>query len=156
MRSRFVVGYMRGIVQRRACPIRLYIKAAQSDKSEIYKKFCDDRARAQGVLASGETVPVYQAHEDDIAGDTSTLPPLKYISEDPAKDGWIAFEKPMCYMYAGQGPFVSKDLMEFPASLPNDGYIDVVVQERVSISYTWVSVTPIDRRRYFCRPPVTQ
>lgn len=61
------------------------------------------------------------------------LPPLKYKDEDPTKDeGWITFDKPVCYLYAGKGPLVSVDLMQFPVSLPNDGYIDIAVQGLVS------------------------
>ena len=68
----------------------------------------------------------------------STLPPNKYASISPDEDGWVSFEKPILFVYAGQGPYVSLDLMQFPASLPNDGYIDVVIQERVRCQLTFV------------------
>ena len=62
---------------------------------------------------------------------TSSLPELLHL-EKPQGDGWIEFEKPILYLYAGKGPYVSRDLMQFPVSHPDDGYIDVVIQERVS------------------------
>lgn len=53
-------------------------------------------------------------------------------SSDDAEETWITIDKPVGYMYAGKIPYVSKDLMQFPLALCDDGYIDVVVQDRIS------------------------
>jgi sphingosine kinase len=38
-------------------------------------------------------------------GDATALPPLQYIDK---QDGWITFEGPILFMYAGKGPLVSR------------------------------------------------
>jgi len=140
--GRFVVGYLTGVIKRRACPIKLQIKVAQSDKSEIYKTFREARSQAiegSSSSSSSKPAPPPSVSETDIStsavvnGDSaSSLPPLKYAGVDPDSDGWLTFDQPTLFVYAGKGPYVSQDLMQFPTSLPDDGYIDVVVQERVT------------------------
>lgn len=39
--------------------------------------------------------------------------------------GWVHIHDPIASLYAGKLPFVSRDLMQFPFALPNDGTIDV-------------------------------
>ncbi len=64
--------------------------------------------------------------------DSEKLPPLRFSGNGSSSEGWITFDKPVTYLYAGKGPYVGLDLMQFPVSLPDDGLIDVVVQERAS------------------------
>ncbi|KAL4253166.1 Lipid Phosphate Formation and Regulation [Abortiporus biennis] len=135
--TRFIVGYIRGIVKHRACPIKLQIKVAESDKSAMLRAL--DSARQQFSVSSSVdtstlvTAPEGNAKSKPQNGDSSeTLPDLKYRTVNPTEeDGWITFDQPVSYLYAGKGPYVGKDLMQFPVSLPNDGYIDVVVQEQI-------------------------
>lgn len=75
----------------------------------------------------GKQLPIVSAKE------VNTLPDLQHTSVNPQGDGWITFDKPLLYVYAGKGPYVSKGFMQFPVSMPHDGYIDVVVQELVSV-----------------------
>ena len=65
------------------------------------------------------------------------LPPLVYAkagssSEGSSDDGWTKFEDPILFVYAGKGPYVARDLMAFPASLPDDGLIDITIHPMVS------------------------
>ncbi|SPO30421.1 related to LCB5 - sphingolipid long chain base kinase [Ustilago trichophora] len=39
--------------------------------------------------------------------------------------GWVRIQDSIASLYAGKVPFVSRDLMQFPFALPNDGTIDV-------------------------------
>ncbi|SOV09503.1 related to LCB5 - sphingolipid long chain base kinase [Ustilago sp. UG-2017a] len=41
--------------------------------------------------------------------------------------GWVRIHEPIASLYAGKLPFVSRDLMQFPFALPNDGTIDVAM-----------------------------
>ena len=43
----------------------------------------------------------------------------------------MEFDRPLLYLFGGKGPLVARDLLQFPMSLPDDGYVDIVVQERV-------------------------
>ncbi|CAL1704519.1 unnamed protein product [Somion occarium] len=132
---RFVYGFVRGIARNRACPVKLQIKVAESDKKAMFQSFKETRARAisnsspqlvEDSTADGNS----ETNGNANAKDSTSLPSLRFHEEDPVNDeGWITFDKPVSYIYAGKGPFVSRDFMQFPVSLPNDGCIDVVVQE---------------------------
>lgn len=73
------------------------------------------------------TIDVANGDEDQSA---SSLPPLLHKYE-PNAEGWIEFDKPVLYLYGGKGPLVGRDFLQFPMSLPDDGYVDIVIQERV-------------------------
>lgn len=60
------------------------------------------------------------------------LPPLRYSDTDA--DGWEDIELPVLYFYGGLIPYVSRDLLQWPLALPNDGLIDIAVQEMDSLS----------------------
>ncbi|ETW85853.1 hypothetical protein HETIRDRAFT_311241, partial [Heterobasidion irregulare TC 32-1] len=109
--NRFVYGYLRGILTRRICPVSVSIKAIETDKVKM-------------VEALNSFVPQTTINEN------SSLPEVGCASEDT--DGWITFEQPLIYLYAGKGPYVGRDLMQFPMSVPNDGTIDIVIQGLVS------------------------
>jgi len=47
-------------------------------------------------------------------------------------EGWTTFEGPALYFYAGKAPYMSRELMQFPVSVPNDGMVDIVIQGRLS------------------------
>lgn len=136
--TRFVYGYLRGLIRHRSCPVKVSIKVAQSDKDQMVRDLRageaaaaqrmqsaqDSSAETNGGGAVQGTAPAEQAD----AG----LPPLKYPFGEYGGDGWITFEKPMLYLFAGKGPLVARDLMQFPMSLPDDGYVDLVIQEKLN------------------------
>jgi len=117
--NRFVYGFLRGLIKFRSCPAKIQMKVVHSDKKVMLE-----------LLRSSRESPTAEPESVRDLSTPSPLPPLQYNSEDPEGDGWITFDKPMLYMYAGKGPFVGTDLMQFPVSLPNDGCIDVVLQEK--------------------------
>lgn len=86
----------------------------------------------------------------------SPLPELKHSAADG--EGWITFDKPILYIYAGKGPYVSRDFMQFPVSMPDDGLIDVVVHEVVRASvqaslFEWGLMQVVSRRDARCSVP---
>ena len=83
------------------------------------------RAQAQALHES--PISTYHSSMSTHPG----VPELKHIGPDADKDGWITFDKSFNYFYAGKGPYVSVDLMQFPVSHPDDGFIDFVIAERV-------------------------
>ncbi|KAF8212211.1 ATP-NAD kinase-like domain-containing protein [Mycena galopus ATCC 62051] len=87
--ARFTFGFLRGLVQFKACPIQLSYKAAESDKIKM----------------------------------SNTLEKRRTGNE-----GWTVVDEPLLYVYAGKGPYVGRDLMTFPMSLPDDGLIDIAAQ----------------------------
>ena len=118
------------VIKHRVYPYRVSIKVAESDKHKMLET--RNALRAQAQTAHGTAAATYPAS----APSSSTgIPTLKHIGRDDDAevdaDGWITFDKPFNYFYAGKGPFVSQDLMQFPVSHPDDGLIDVVISERV-------------------------
>ncbi|KAF8077902.1 ATP-NAD kinase-like domain-containing protein [Lyophyllum atratum] len=111
--TRFMVGLLRGVIQFKPCPVQLSYKLAEGDKVKMAN---DIQARRTSQLGSS-SVP-----EDA----TAALAPLTDFSDDT--DGWTTYDEPILYVYAGKGPFVGRDFMAFPVSLPDDGLIDVMVQ----------------------------
>ncbi|KAL6300521.1 ATP-NAD kinase-like domain-containing protein [Sparassis latifolia] len=140
--NRFILGYLHGVIVKRRCPVKLSIKVAEADKHRMVHNLHNSRSKT--TLRSPRAEP--PSPDSGPATPKSPLPPMSPLPPlslpsatlpelqhtDADADGWIAFDKPLVYMYAGKGPYVSRDLMQFPVSLPDDGLIDIVIQEMTS------------------------
>ncbi|TIA72521.1 hypothetical protein E3P92_02180 [Wallemia ichthyophaga] len=111
--TRFTVGYLRSLFWNAPCPCEIYIKVEEDNKDEMIKLLHEKR------LEKPFSLPEY-----------TQIPPVTY-KNGPQQD-WIKISDDVFYLYAGQVPWVSKDLKQFPVSMPNDGFIDVAVQLNVS------------------------
>ncbi|KAJ8521628.1 hypothetical protein ONZ45_g1678 [Pleurotus djamor] len=116
--SRFIYGLLRGVMQLKPCPVQLSVKIAEKDKKAMAESL---QARKRGHFNSSDS-PSHPHHP--------SLPPLKFLPED--EDGWTTIDEPLLWVYAGKGPYVSRDFMAFPVSLPDDGFIDIMVQPMTS------------------------
>ncbi|KAH7889227.1 ATP-NAD kinase-like domain-containing protein [Phlebopus sp. FC_14] len=118
---RFVYGYLRGVITRRTCKMELSMKVVEQDKSRMVDALHARRASAsKGIPVS---LPSFEPSGDD-----------KLPENTVSSDGdWIKFDRPLLWMYAGKGPFVSRSLMQFPVSHPDDGLIDISIQEPVRV-----------------------
>ncbi len=47
--------------------------------------------------------------------------------QEASDSGWMRIQEPIASLYGGKLPFVSRDMMQFPFALPNDGTIDVAM-----------------------------
>jgi len=112
---RFFLGFLRGLVAFRRCPVTLQIKVAEQDKLKMVEILRSKRSEDADIQSDSETIM------------ERSVPPLTQVVGE--NDGWITVDRPMVYIYAGQGPYVGRDLMQFPVSLPNDGMIDIAIQE---------------------------
>ncbi|KAF9650762.1 hypothetical protein BDM02DRAFT_3111507 [Thelephora ganbajun] len=120
--TRFVYGFLRGIIRQRPCSIKVSLKAPQRDKYKMHETY-QSTWHKQGE--DGETC------WDDLPP-SEKLPPLKYSETDT--DGWEDFDVPTLYFYGGLMPYVSQDLLQWPLGLPNDGSIDIAIQETVPLA----------------------
>jgi len=117
--TRFFLGYLRGFIAYKPCPVTLYIKVAEQDKYTMLEAWKSQRSsKSNGLVA-----------ESNIK-ESTPIPPLTQPIDE--KDGWITFDKPTLSIYAGKGPYVGRDLMLFPVSLPEDGMIDIAIHEHTS------------------------
>ncbi|KAK7460375.1 sphinganine kinase lcb4 [Stygiomarasmius scandens] len=146
--TRFIYGLLRGLIKFKPCDVQLSYKGAEMDKHQMFqtlqsrRKAVDDSTSVPvlpGIPAS-PTSANFAATSTDADGDRleddpkdgTGLPDLKYSMEDT--EGWNKFDEKLLYLYAGKGPFVGRDLMAFPVSLPDDGLIDIVVQSHTKTS----------------------
>ncbi|TIA72573.1 hypothetical protein E3P92_02181 [Wallemia ichthyophaga] len=113
--TRFVIGYVRSLVRNAPCPCEIYIKVEHDDKNQMVNWVRERH------LDTPVPVPQYTGSE---------LPKVQYPN-GPEFD-WEKVSDDISYLYAGQVPWVSRDLKQFPVSMPNDGFIDVAVQLNVS------------------------
>ncbi|KAH8833669.1 ATP-NAD kinase-like domain-containing protein [Flagelloscypha sp. PMI_526] len=111
--ARFVYGLLRGVALFKSCPVELWYLPASEDKGLMYDTF---KARKALPLSSEPPLPV----------ESTELPPLTHSGD--ATEGWVKFEEPLLYFYAGKGPYVGRDLMMWPVSTPDDGLVDIAAQ----------------------------
>ncbi|KAJ7449854.1 ATP-NAD kinase-like domain-containing protein [Mycena latifolia] len=118
--ARFMYGLLRGMIQFKQCPVQLSYKAVESDKDKMVDALQERRMKDMDKGGAAPQLPA------NLEVDETALPPLRYTSTDD--DGWTTLDKPLLYVFAGKGPYVGRDLMAFPVSLPDDGLIDIVAQ----------------------------
>ncbi|KAL0071372.1 sphinganine kinase lcb4 [Marasmius tenuissimus] len=117
--TRFFVGFLQGVLKFKTCEIELSYKAAELDKKKMAETL---RGRHKPPESGISSLPAAEPL-------ATTLQP-KYSTTET--DGWTTFDKPVVYTYAGKGPYVGRDYMAFPASLPDDGLIDIVAYSKSS------------------------
>lgn len=117
---RFIIGYIRAVIARKSCPIELSMKVVDQDKSRMMDAL---HARRAGESPSPSSL------SGSLLSDNK-----KPDSASSSHEEWTRFQRPILWMYAGQGPFVSRALMQFPVSLADDGLIDISIQEITSRS----------------------
>ncbi|KAI4526696.1 hypothetical protein K525DRAFT_188566 [Schizophyllum commune Loenen D] len=84
------------------------------------------------------------------------LPPLVYSKSDSGNDdGWTKFEDPILFVYAGKGPYVARDLMAFPASLPDDGLIDITIHPMAPMGELFGAMNGAEKGELFWRKRLT-
>ncbi|KAG8806967.1 sphinganine kinase lcb4, partial [Serendipita sp. 399] len=116
--GRFMVGYMRGVITKKLCPIEIEYKLVESNKVDM----------ATTIKSKSKETHFYE-EENEMDGINQNLP-WAAESDSSSSDGWTKFDKPVMYLYAGGLPYVARDLMQFPAASPSDGCIDLVIQSK--------------------------
>ncbi|PIL24066.1 hypothetical protein GSI_13817 [Ganoderma sinense ZZ0214-1] len=144
--QRFFVGFLREVIRHRPYSYRISIKVAETDKDKMMQN--REALRAQAQALHGSPISTYSSSTLPETG----VPELKHIGPDADRDGWITFDKSFSYFYAGKGPFVSVDLMQFPVSHPDDGFIDVVIAERTTRLALLKAVNGADRGTQYWTP----
>ena len=136
-------------------PLKVSIKVVDSDKRKMVRDMQAGRAQAQAAHAALDTpdaeppkaqsLSQQQQQQEQTAeasngeqqhqAESTGLPELKFADADVDDDGWVTFDRPLMYLFAGKGPFVGPDVVQFPVSLPTDGLIDVTLQDRVRLAF---------------------
>ncbi|GAA5833476.1 hypothetical protein JCM9279_001537 [Rhodotorula babjevae] len=141
--ARFTWGYVAGAIGRRRYPCRIEVKGARWNKGEIARRHNQALLRPRRAASSehGEDdmpvpAPVGPREDGRARRRVGHLPvdgdfgPGGGSGGDGDDDEWLTLDlttEGVFFAYAGKVPFVSKDVMLFPAADPNDGLIDLVL-----------------------------
>lgn len=79
------------------CPVQLSVKVAEQDKDKMAEIA---HARNQSPT------PFAEENAAELLAHANSLPPLKYLPDD--NEGWYTVDDPVLFVYAGQGPYVSR------------------------------------------------
>ncbi|KAG7827623.1 hypothetical protein KL920_004386 [Ogataea angusta] len=116
---RFDIGVALNILRRKQFPCRVAVKRITSDKQEL-----SERYKSQ-----------YQQHGVTRVLDEAALTPKYFdghlFDDDQLPAGWEWLDdsvtQNLSIFYTGKLPYIAKDVDFFPAALPNDGAIDLVL-----------------------------
>ncbi len=117
--ARFTYGFLVRLLGKTIYPCDVSVKEEIVDKQEIKKHYAQQRRIRRTAMEE--------------VFDTTTglgLPPLKYGTvNDPLPDGWTPMQEypTLGNFYCGNMGYVAQDTPFFPASLPCDGLLDLVM-----------------------------
>lgn len=117
--ARFNVGVVQRIFTKRTWPAEISVKTVMADKNEIRSHYKQERSEDFAVRREGE------AHSGE------GLPPLKYgtINDAIPSDWETTTHEKLGNFYCGNMGYMAPDANFFPAALPNDGLMDLVVND---------------------------
>ncbi|KAK9366287.1 ATP-NAD kinase-like domain-containing protein [Lipomyces kononenkoae] len=110
--SRFTVGLIMRVLSGAKYPCRVSVRISHESRTQIRQ--------------------VYQEHKNKqqiSTSEHSQLPELKYGTvRDPVPEDWKTIDSSsLAVFYVGKMPWVSSDALFFPAALPRDGYLDMIL-----------------------------
>ncbi|KAI0331144.1 hypothetical protein GY45DRAFT_1434203 [Cubamyces sp. BRFM 1775] len=166
--QRFILGFIYEVIRNKMHPLKVSIKVVDSDKRKMVRDMQAARAQAQAAHAALDTpddaspstnpakTQAQQQQQETGNGEqpgtgteSTGLPELKYADADVDEDGWVTFDRPLMYLFAGKGPFVGPDVVQFPVSLPTDGLIDVTLQDRAGRLAMLKAIDGAERGEHF-------
>lgn len=126
---RFTFGFLVRLLGKTLYPVDFAVRTEIEDKTEIKKHYAREMARRQN-----STIASHEILDKELEALTGLgLPPLKYgtINDPLPKDedsGWTQLQAyhNMGNFYCGNMCWMAADAPFFPASLPNDGMLDLV------------------------------
>ncbi|KAI9928860.1 sphinganine kinase lcb4 [Aspergillus wentii] len=143
---RFTYGFLVRLFQRTVYPCDLAVKVVMDDKEMIkdhYATYANSDPRGR--------------NPEGTAGQSTGLPELQYgtVLDELPKDWEVIPAETIGNFYAGNMAIMSKDTSFFPASLPNDGLMDIVTIDGTISRLTSIKMmTEIPEGRFFGMPDV--
>ncbi|KAG7753083.1 hypothetical protein KL911_003188 [Ogataea haglerorum] len=116
---RFDIGVAFKILRRKQFPCRVAVKRITNDKQELLERY-KSQYQQHGVTRLLDEDALKPKYFDGQLFDDNQLPAGWEWLDDNVTQNLSIF-------YAGKLPYISKDVDFFPAALPNDGAIDLVL-----------------------------
>lgn len=145
--QRFTYGFLVRLMRQTIWPCDLAIKVEIGDKESIKEHYATWSTRPEEVDADSKRL--------EAVASSQGLPELKYgtVMDDLPSDWESISGETMGNFYAGNMAIMSKDTNMFPATLPNDGLMDVVtIDGRVSRGTAITMMNEIPSGRFFDMP----
>ncbi|SZF04656.1 unnamed protein product [Blumeria hordei] len=127
---RFTYGLLKRLFRKMTYPCDIAIKVAISEKSEIKDLYRNNKTYLEKLCENGESNNKY-LHVDDTSttsSDDDGLPDLEFGTvNDKLPEGWelVPYEK-LGNFYCGNMAYMSPNANFFSATLPNDGFMDLI------------------------------
>ncbi|KAL5356945.1 ATP-NAD kinase-like domain-containing protein [Aspergillus floccosus] len=140
---RFTYGFLVRLLSRTVYPCDLAMKVEIDEKKAIKAHY----------HTYANSPPPTRPAEDAVGG----LPELKYgtVQDELPKDWEVIPAETIGNFYAGTMAIMSKDTTFFPASLPNDGMMDIVtIDGTIARTTSLKMMTEIPENRFFDMPDV--
>ncbi|OTA98022.1 hypothetical protein M426DRAFT_326308 [Hypoxylon sp. CI-4A] len=162
--ARFNVGLVQRIFSKRVYPCDISMKVEIPDKADIKAHYKRERAehdhtvrREKDAMNTKEaSFAGESASSDGDAGDG--LPPLRFGTiNDKLPDDWetASYDK-LGNFYCGNMAWMAPDANFFPATCPNDGLMDVVMNDGdISATKYLELLTSVESGRFFDNPHVS-
>ncbi|KAK6459496.1 sphingosine kinase [Scheffersomyces xylosifermentans] len=130
---RFDLGVAQRVLNRSKYPCELYVNFVTKSKQDISAHFETHHRRVSSSASNLESV---SEEEDYVKLPTLTEENLQIkgpqLDESPPSS-WVRIDdsiaKNINILYVGKMPYISNDVQFFPAALPNDGYMDMILTD---------------------------
>lgn len=145
--QRFTYGFLVRLMRQTIWPCDLAVKVEIGDKEAIKEHYATWSTRPMEADIDFKRLQA--------AAESPKLPELKYgsVTDDLPSDWQVVPGETMGNFYAGNMAIMSKDTNMFPATLPDDGLMDVVtIDGRVSRGTAITMMNEIPSGRFFDMP----
>ncbi|KAI1859833.1 hypothetical protein JX265_010282 [Neoarthrinium moseri] len=160
--ARFDIGVVQRIFTKRTWPCEVSVKTVISDKDEIkahYRKetnSADFHIRREGDAASSSSPNADSVSSENEAGEG--LPPLKYgsVNDKLPADWETTTLDDLGNFYCGNMGYMAPNANFFAAALPNDGLMDLVINDGTISAMKYVDLmTSIESGHFFNNPLIS-
>ncbi|QID85533.1 sphinganine kinase lcb4 [Saccharomyces pastorianus] len=169
---RFNLGVAFNIFQGKKYPCEVFVKYAAKSKKELKVHFLENKDKNKGYLAfEPNTDPdssLDSLSKNDRNNRNDELSPtfltednfkLKYPMTEPVPDDWEKVDSELTdnltIFYTGKMPYIAEDTKFFPAALPADGTIDLIMTDgRTSVAKITPILLSLDKGSHVLEPEV--
>lgn len=147
--SRFDLGVAYTTLQKKAYPCDIYAKFSHKTKQEVRDHYVEQKRENKKMAIQSARQGYSSDAENDVVITEKNFV-MNYDFDSPVPDDWEQIDpkltKHLAIFYTGKMPYIAPDVKFFPAALPSDGTIDMVITDaRTSLSKTTPSLLGLDK-----------
>ncbi|CAR27025.1 hypothetical protein ZYGR_0I02960 [Zygosaccharomyces rouxii] len=161
--TRFELGVAFNIIQRKKYPCDVWVKYVAKSKDDVKVHYLEQKKKTRTELeayfddnsqleeTTNTRVSDYETTEEDFK--------LKFPLEDGVPDDWEKLDSSLTdnlgIFYTGKMPYMAADAKFFPAALPNDGAMDLMVTDaRTPVTRIAPILLALDKGTHVLQPEV--